>query len=130
MDFKKVKQIAVVGITDDPEKPSYKVARYLQENGFRIIPVNPKLSTVLGENCYPDVLAIPGDLPVDVVDIFRRADAVLPIVEEALRRPEVSVIWMQEGVVNEAAATAARAANREVVMDKCIKKEHEAFKDR
>ncbi|MHB1127257.1 MAG: CoA-binding protein [Bacillota bacterium] len=124
MNFEKVRHIAVVGISEDPEKPSYRVAQYLQEKGFRIIPVNPKSLTVLGEACYPDVLSIPDELPVDVVDIFRRSDAVMPIVDEALQRPDVKVIWMQEGVINEDAARKVRTAGREVVMDKCIKKEH------
>jgi len=115
------KTIAVVGISDDPTRPSHFVAGFLQAHGYTIIPVNPKLSEWEGKKCYPDLPSIPGK--VDVVDIFRRSEAVPPIVDEAIEI-KAKVVWMQEGIVNEEAAAKARKAGIEVVMDKCMKKEY------
>ncbi|OIQ12178.1 CoA-binding protein [Neomoorella thermoacetica] len=123
MDFSKVHNIAIVGLSDKEDRPSYQVARYLQDHGFRIIPVNPAVETILGEKAYPDLEAIPADIPIDIVDVFRRAEAVPPIVDAAIKRG-VPVIWLQEGVVHQEAAARARAAGLEVIMDRCIKKEH------
>ena len=106
--------IAVVGISPRPERPSYYVARYLQEQGYRIIPVNPMLETVLGERCYPDLKSVPER--VDMVNIFRRSEHVGPIVDDAIAIG-AKYIWMQDGVVDEAAAARAREAGLSVVMD-------------
>ena len=116
------KVIAVVGLSSNPERPSYRVASYLKEKGYTVIPVNPNEKVVLGEACYPDLSSIPGH--VDVVDIFRRSEDCPPIAREAVKIG-ADVVWMQEGVVSEEAATCARDAGLKVVMDKCIKKEHE-----
>lgn len=124
MDFDKVRNIAVVGISDKPDRASNRVARYLQDQGFRVIPVNPGLKEALGEQCYPDLAAIPPDVKLDVVDIFRQPEAVPAIVDQAVRRGDQCTIWMQEGVVHEAAARQAEAAGLEVVMDRCILKAH------
>ncbi len=113
--------VAVVGMSPNPERPSHNVARYLQERGYRIIPVNPSADTILGRKSYPDLASIPG--PVDVVDIFRRSEEVLPIVEQAIGIG-AKVVWMQEGVINEEAARRAREAGLSVVMDRCMRKEH------
>jgi len=115
--------IAVVGLSDKPARPSYGVAAYLQRHGYRIIPVNPKLTEVLGEKAFPSLSAVPE--PVDVVDIFRKPEAVPEIVEEAIAKG-AKVIWMQEGIVHNAAAERARAAGLRVVMNKCMLKEHAA----
>jgi predicted CoA-binding protein len=113
--------IAVVGLSGKRFRPSYGVAEYMQHNGYRIIPVNPHLETVLGEKCYPDLDGIPER--VDIVDIFRRAEFVPEIVEAAIRIG-ARAVWMQEGVVHEAAAVRARDAGLVVVMDRCILKDH------
>ncbi len=115
-----LKTIAVVGISDNPEKPSNFVAKFLEEHGYKIIPVNPNLAEWEGKKCYPDLLSIPEK--IDVVDIFRRPEAIPPIVDEAIAI-KAKVVWMQEGIVNEAAAAKARDAGIEVVMDRCMKKE-------
>ncbi len=116
------KTIAIVGLSDKPDRDSYRVAEYLQGHGYRIIPVNPVVDAVLGEKSYAAVSDIPE--PVDVVDIFRKPDAVGPIVEEAIAAG-AKVVWMQLGVVNEAAAASAQAAGLQVVMDRCMKIEHQ-----
>ncbi len=116
------KTIAVVGLSPNPMRPSYDVAHYLQEQGYRIIPVNPTVEEVLGERSYPDLSAIPER--VDVVDIFRRSEEVPAIVEQAIQI-KAPVVWMQEGVIHEEAAAKAREAGLSVVMDKCMRTEHQ-----
>ena len=119
------RNIAVVGISNKLGRPSLTVASYLKGQGYRIIPVNPTIQDVNGEKCYPDLTSIPEK--VDVVDIFRKPADVLPVVEEAVRIG-AKAIWMQEGIVNEEAASKARAAGLQVVMDKCMLKEHSRLK--
>jgi hypothetical protein len=116
------KVIAVVGLSSNPERPSYNVANYLKSQGYRIIPVNPREQEVLGERCYPDLSSIPE--PIEVVDIFRRPEDVPAIVEEAIK-VGAKVVWMQEGIINEEAAARAREAGLLVVMDRCMLKEHQ-----
>lgn len=115
------KTIAVVGISDNPMRPSYGVSEYMQSRGYRIIPVNPNETEVLGEKAYATLDDVPG--PVDIVDVFRRSESVPEIVDAAIR-VGAKGIWLQEGVVHEEAAARARAAGLEVVMDRCILKEH------
>jgi predicted CoA-binding protein len=117
------KNIAVVGLSSQTWRPSYSVSRYLQTAGYRIIPVNPNETEVLGEKAYASLDDVPG--PIEIVDIFRRPEFVPNVVEAAIRR-KARVVWMQLGVVNEAAAARARAAGLEVVMDRCILVEHRA----
>ena len=114
--------IAIVGCSSNPERPSFMVASYMKEKGYTIVPVNPNEKEILGQTCYPDLASVPGQ--VNVVDIFRRSEDVLPIAQEAVKKG-ASAVWMQEGVINEEAAACAREAGLKVVMDKCIKKEHE-----
>ena len=122
--LKSSRVVAMVGLSAKPDRPSNIVASYLKENGYRVIPVNPQEEKILGEACYPDLNSIPE--PVDVVDIFRRPEDVPPIVEEAIK-VGAKAVWMQEGVINEEAAARAKSAGLQVVMDKCMKKEHAAL---
>ena len=117
------KTIAVVGLSPSPLRPSYGVAAYLQQQGYRIIPVNPNINGALGEKAYPTLRDVPEK--VDIVDIFRRPEFVGEIVDHALELKPLC-IWMQETVVNEEAAEKARQAGIFVVMDRCILKEHKA----
>jgi len=119
--LKDSRNIAVVGLSPNPHRPSHQVARYLMEAGYTIIPVNPGQDTILGLNCYPNLRAIP--TPVDMVDIFRRPEAVLPIVADAIDIG-AKFIWMQEGIVNEDAARKAKEAGLDVIMDRCTKIDH------
>ena len=112
--------VAVAGASPKPDRPSHIVARFLMDEGFRVIPVTPDVREVLGEKAYPDLASIPE--PVEVVDIFRRPEEVLPVVEEAVRIG-ARAVWLQEGVVNREAADMARKAGLTVVMDRCIRKE-------
>ena len=125
--LKSAKTIAVVGLSSNKFRPSYGVSQYMQEQGYRIIPVNPAESEVLGEKCYTTLAAVPE--PVDIVDIFRRSEFVSAIVDEAIQIG-AKCIWMQEDVVNEEAAAKARAAGLDVVMDRCILKDHRQYNAR
>jgi hypothetical protein len=113
--------IAVVGLSDNPARDSYQVAEYLRRSGYRVIPVNPRLRDWQGERAYASLREVPE--PIDLVDVFRRSEAVPAVVEEAIA-VGAKTVWMQEGVVHAAAAARAREAGLDVVMDRCILKEH------
>ena len=119
--LQKYRTLTVVGLSSKPSRPSCGVAAYMQKHGYRIIPVNPNESEVLGERSYPDLGSVPE--PIEMVVIFRREQHLPEIVEGAIRR-RARVIWMQEGLTHEKAAARARAAGLEVVQDRCILKEH------
>lgn len=125
--LKNSKNIAVVGLSEKTDRDSYGVADYLKKQGYNIIPINPGLKDWNGIKAYPDLLSVPENVKIDIVDIFRKSDAVVPIVNDALKR-KPSAIWMQEGVVNNDAAKIARDAGILVVMDRCMMKEHHKFK--
>ena len=115
------KRIAVVGLSANWYRPSFFAAKYLIDHGYEVIPVNPNYTEILGQRCYPDLASVPG--PIDVVDMFQRSDRVMPFVEAGIELG-AKVIWMQLGVINEAARDKARAAGLEVVMDRCMKIEY------
>lgn len=126
----KCKVVAIVGVSNQLGKPSHRVAAYLKQHGYCIIPVNPTIKEVFGEKSYKSLLDIPFEIQktIDVVDIFRKSEDVPQIVEQAIKLKRAVgrplVVWMQLGIINEAAAEAARQAGLTVVMDKCIMKEH------
>lgn len=145
--LKETKTIAVVGLSDKPDRPSFGVAMYLQSQGYRIIPVNPNITQALGEKAYPDLTSVPEK--IDLVDIFRRSADVPPAVDEAIARltlnpsphdlerdgkamarrsNEAPAIWMQLGIVNQAAADKATEAGLDVVMNHCAKIEHQKLR--
>jgi uncharacterized protein len=113
--------LAVVGLSAQWYRPSYFAAKYMQDHGYRIIPVNPRYDEVLGEKCFPDLRSIPE--PVDLVDCFRKAGDIPPLADEAIAIG-AKVLWMQLGIVNETAARRASAAGLDVVMNRCVKIEH------
>lgn len=119
----KARTIAVVGLSNKPLRPSHGVALYMQQQGYRIIPVNPNLQSVLGEQAYPALKDVPQN--IDVVDIFRRPEFVPEIVDQAIAL-KLPAVWLQEDVIHEEAAAKARQAGIFVVMDRCILKEHRA----
>ena len=113
--------VAVVGLSNNPNRPSYRVARYLQEHGFRIVPVNPGCPEILGERCYAGLRDIP--FPVEIVDIFRKVEAIPTIVDDAIA-VGAKVVWMQQGLEEPNAARRAKQAGLRVLMDRCLKIEH------
>lgn len=113
--------IAVVGLSSNPERHSYEVAAYLQGKGYRIVPVNPNETEVLGERAYPSLEAVPDDVAVDVVDVFRRAEHTPPVAEQAVAR-RARVLWLQDGIVNDEARRIAEDAGLTVVMGVCIQR--------
>ena len=121
LDFKKIKTIAIVGLSDKPDRPSYKVGKYLVDNNFKIFPVNPNIDNFLGIKSYKTLSNIKEK--IDVIDIFRKSELVELIIDEAIKIG-AKVIWMQEGVINENAATKARSAGLTVVMNMCMMKAH------
>lgn len=121
--LRRARTIAVVGLSDNPLRPSHGVAAYLQSQGYRIIPVNPQIQTALGEKAYRSLLEVPEK--IDIVDIFRRPEFVEEVVDQAVQL-KVPAVWMQEEVIHEKAAQKARAAGLFVVMDRCILLEHRA----
>ncbi len=122
--LEKYHNVAVVGASPNPERPSYRVAKYLSEHGYNIFPVNPNVREILGLTSYKDLSSIPEK--VEVVDIFRRSEEVMQVVEEAIKI-EARVVWMQTGIINEEAARKARDAGLMVVMDRCMLEEHESL---
>jgi predicted CoA-binding protein len=121
--LQRARTIAVVGLSDNPLRPSHGVAAYLQSQGYRVIPVNPQIQGALGEKAYPSLLEVPEK--IDIVDIFRRPEFVQEVVDQAIQL-KVPAVWMQEEVIHEKAAQKARQAGLFVVMDRCILLEHRA----
>lgn len=119
--LKTSRAIAVVGLSAEWHRPSYFAAKYMQQYGYRVIPVNPRYAQVLGERCYPSLAEVPG--PVDIVDVFRRTEDVLPIARQAVAIG-AKCLWQQIGVKNKEAARLARDAGLDTVMDRCVKIEH------
>jgi len=122
--LKACKTVAVVGISPKEDRPSYRVAAYLQSKGYRMIPVRPDGEIILREKVYRSLTEIPKEIKIDVVDIFRKSEEVPPVVEEAIQRG-ATVIWMQEGVIHQGAREEAEKEGLRVVMDRCMKKEHQ-----
>jgi len=124
--LRETKTIAVVGLSSNPSRPSHRVASYLQAQGYRIVPVNPNCREVLEETAFPSLLQVPKGIRIDLVNIFRRPDVVLPVVEEAIQ-VGARGIWMQEGVIHSEAAQMAEKAGLWVVMDRCLMIEHNHY---
>ena len=118
------KTVAVVGISPKEDRPSYVVASYLQSKGYRILPVRPDGDRILGEKVYRNLMEIPKEVEIDVVDIFRRPVDVPSVVDEAIQRG-AKIVWMQEEITNDKAGAKAERLGLKVVMDRCIKKEHQ-----
>lgn len=124
--LKESRTIAMVGLSPKPDRPSYQVAQYLKDKGYRIVPVHPQADTILGEPVYRRLEEIPPDIAIDVVDVFRKSDDTPPIAESAVRI-RAKTLWLQLGVVNDVAEAIALSGGLSVVMDKCLKREHERY---
>ncbi|MCI4337888.1 MAG: CoA-binding protein [Thermoplasmata archaeon] len=125
--LERTRTIAVVGLSDKADRESNRVARYMQEHGYRVVPVNPMITEALGEKAYPSLGDIPPELRIDLVDIFRRPEDVPPVVEAAIAR-QVGTVWMQLGIAHPAAAASARAAGMTVLEDRCIMLTHKRLR--
>ena len=123
--LKNSKTIAVIGLSDKAERPSYQVAKYLISQGFNIIPVNPTIESVFGLKSYPSFSDIPSEIKIDIVDIFRKSDQVLSIVEEIIKSKQKPIIWFQEGSLNLEAESLARENGFEVISGICLMKAHQ-----
>ena len=121
--LREARTVAVVGLSPNPTRPSHGVARYLQRAGYRIVPVNPGHATILGERSYPTLAAAARDCAIDVVNVFRRSEYAGGVVDEAIAL-QPKLIWLQEGIVDKAAAARAAAAGIPCVMDRCLAVEH------
>jgi len=128
MDLKTIlspqKSIAIVGLSNNPDRPSYIVAKYLLNNGFTIIPVNPTITHVFSLASYPTISSIPLSIPIDIVDIFRKSEEVPALVKEIITSGRKPIIWMQESVISEEGRQLAQKHGLTVIMDKCIMKVH------
>jgi hypothetical protein len=122
--LRRCKNVAVVGLSPKEDRPSYGVAAYLKSKGYRVIPVRPDGDEILDEKVYHSLTEIPREIEIDVVDIFRKSEDVPPVVDEAIHRG-AKVVWMQEGIINQEARAKAEKAGLTVVMDLCMKKEHQ-----
>ncbi|MFA7301669.1 MAG: CoA-binding protein [Candidatus Shapirobacteria bacterium] len=118
-----MKTVVIVGLSNNPQRPSYQVGLYLKNHGFNIIPVNPTITDVFGIKSYPSILEIPHTIQIDIVDIFRHPDQVIPVIEEVVKSGHKPLIWMQEGVGSPQAKAFAEENGLEVVMDMCMMKE-------
>ncbi len=123
--LKNSKVIAIIGLSDKPDRPSYQVAKYLISQGFNIIPVNPTIESVFGLKSYQSFSNIPKDIKIDIVDIFRKSDQVLPIIEEIIKSDQKPIIWFQEGVLNLEAEKLAQKNGFEVIRGICLMKAHQ-----
>jgi len=128
--FKDVRTIAIVGLSEKEDRPSNEVAVYLKSEGFKIVPVNPNAESVLGEKSYPDLLSIPKDVKIDVVDIFRKSEEVMPHIHETVSRGDAHTVWLQEGIENTEAEEYARDHGLKVVSNFCLMKAHKAISDK
>ena len=121
LEILKMKKVAVVGMSKNPDKAAHYVPKYLHENGYEITPVNPNADVILKKQCYDEITDVPGD--IDIIDVFRPSDQVLPIIKEAIKK-NPKVIWLQEGIHNEEAEKLAKDAGIEVVYNRCMLAEH------
>lgn len=119
------KTVAIVGLSDKPDRPSYKVGLYLKNNGYNIIPVNPTVDEIFGLKSYPTILDIPKSINIDIIDIFRKPDQVIPIINDVIKSKRKPIIWMQEGVGTPEAKELAEKNGLETVMNMCMMKVHQ-----
>lgn len=125
MDFTSVKTIAIIGLSDKSDRPSYQVAQYLLNQGYKIIPVNPHITEVFGQKSYPNISSIPSEVVVDIIDVFRKSEEVTSVIQEIINSGRKSIIWLQEGIDNQAAVNLAISNNLEVHSGICLMKAHQ-----
>jgi len=127
MNLESTKTIAVVGLSDKPDRPSYQVAQYLINQGYQIIPINPNVSQVFGQKSYPSLTSISSKIQIDIIDIFRKSEDVPSIVQEIINSGRKSIIWLQEGIDNPEAVNLAKSHGFEVLSGICLMKYHQGL---
>lgn len=127
MNLDQIKTIAIIGLSDKPDRPSFQVAQYLINQGYKIIPVNPNISEVFGQKSYPNLASIPPEINIDIIDIFRKSEDVPPIVQEVIDSSRRSIIWLQEGINNPDAVNLAKSHGFEVSSGICLMKYHQGL---
>ncbi len=125
MDLAQIKTIAIVGLSDKPDRPSFQVAQYLINQGYQIIPVNPNIQQVFEQKSYPNISSIPKDINIDIIDIFRKSEEIIPIIQEIINSGRRSTIWLQEGIDNPDAVNLAQSHDLEITSGICLMKFHQ-----
>ncbi len=125
MDLAKAKTIAIVGLSDKPDRPSFQVAQYLINQGYQIIPVNPNIQQVFDQKSYPNISSIPQDINIDIIDIFRKSEEIIPIIQEIINSGRQSIIWLQEGIDNPDAVNLAQSHGLKITSGICLMKFHQ-----
>jgi len=125
MDLNTVKTIAIIGLSDKPDRPSFQVAQYLVDQGYKIIPINPNITQVLGQKSYPDIASIPQKITIDIFDIFRKSEDVESVIQEIINSGRQGVIWLQEGIDNQKAISLVKSHGFEVYSGICLMKFHQ-----
>lgn len=126
MNLDQVKTIAIIGLSDKPERPSYQVAQYLIDHGYKIIPVNPNISQVFEQKSYPNILSIPIEINIDIIDIFRKSEEVVSVIQEIINSKRKSTIWLQEGINNQEAVDLAKSHGLQITSGICLMKFHQS----
>jgi len=125
MNLDQVKTIAIIGLSDKPDRPSYQVAQYLINQGYQIIPVNPNITQVFGQKSYPNISSIPQNINIDIIDIFRKSEEIIPLIQEIIDSGRQSIIWLQEGIDNSDAVNLAQSHGFEITSGICLMKFHQ-----
>lgn len=125
MDFTSVKTIAIIGLSDKPDRPSYQVAQYLINQGYKIIPVNPNIVEVFGQKSYSNIASIPSEITIDIFDIFRKSEDVESVIQEIIDSGRLGVIWLQEGIDNQSAVNLATSHGYQITSGLCLMKYHQ-----
>lgn len=128
MNFDSIKTIAIIGLSNNPDRPSYQVAQYLINQGYKIIPINPNIQEVFGQKSYPSLSSIPQDINIDVVDVFRKSEEVVSVIQEIIDSGRKSIIWLQEGIEDQKAINLAKNHGLEIYSGICLMKFHQQFK--
>jgi uncharacterized protein len=127
MNLKIVKTIAIIGLSDKPDRPSFQVAQYLLNQGYKIIPINPNINEVFGQKSYPNLISIPSDIQIDIIDVFRKSEDTPDVVQEIINSGRKSIIWLQEGINNPEAVNLAKSYGFEVSSGICLMKYHQSL---
>lgn len=128
MNLDSIKTIAIIGLSDNPDRPSFQVAQYLINQGYKIIPVNPNITEVFGQKAYPNLSSIPKDINIDIIDVFRKSEEIISVIQEIIDSGRKAIIWLQEGIDNQQAVNLAKSHDFEIYSGICLMKFHQNIK--